>query len=99
VHNEGREVSAVATDEESADRRWELFLGIVTVGVLIAALAVTEISLPRRLGGAALEGGDVLCLADRQVERHLDALPRIGIQPHPAAQLLGQAQHLRQAQA
>jgi signal transduction histidine kinase len=38
--------------EASADRRWELFLGIVSLGVLIATLAVTEISLPRRLGGA-----------------------------------------------
>jgi signal transduction histidine kinase len=36
----------------AADRRWELFLGFVAVGVLVATLAVTEISLARRLMAA-----------------------------------------------
>lgn len=36
-----------------ADRKWELFLGIVTAGVLVATVAVTELSLARRLGGVA----------------------------------------------
>lgn len=36
-----------------ADRRWELFLGIVTAGVLVATVAVTELSPARRLGGVA----------------------------------------------
>jgi signal transduction histidine kinase len=68
------EVRETAGGGVAADRRWELFLGIVAVGVLVATLTVTEISLARRLvaAGAIVVIGGIYAVGGRRLLAHED---------------------------